>query len=74
MKKKCPIIELQNDIEARLVSSHLEAAGIPHVVVSNHDSAYTGIFQVQRGWGHIEAPEEYADRVREIYHDVVGGQ
>lgn len=74
MNKRQPIVELSNDIEAQLLRTHLEAEGIPHLIVSNHDSAYTGIFQVQRGWGHVEAPQEYADRIREIYDDVVGGQ
>lgn len=71
MDKREPIIELKNDIEAQLLHAHLEAEKIPHVIVSNHDSAYTGIFQVQFGWGHVEAPAEWADRIREIYNDLI---
>ncbi|MFO8064548.1 MAG: hypothetical protein ACQETQ_04095 [Spirochaetota bacterium] len=64
------IVELQNDAEARLVHAHLEDRGIPHVVRSYHDAAYDGIFQVQFGWGHIEAPKEYREEILEIHADL----
>jgi hypothetical protein len=67
------IVELQNDAEARLLHAHLEERGIPHVVRSYHDTAYDGIFQVQFGWGHIEAPVEYREEILEIYADLSGG-
>lgn len=67
------ILELQNDAEARLLDAHLTELGIPHVLESFHDSAYDGIFQVQLGWGHIRAPEEYRNRIEEIYEDLTGG-
>ena len=67
------IVELQNDAEARLLDAHLTELGIPHVLESYHDSAYVGIFQVQMGWGHIRAPEEYRESILEVYDDVVGG-
>jgi hypothetical protein len=72
MEKRRPVVELRNEIEARLLQAHLESEQIPHVVVSRHDAAYTGIFQVQLGWGHVETPDEYASRVREIYDDMFG--
>jgi len=67
------ILELQNDAEARLLHAHLEDRGVPHVVRSYHDTAYDGIFQVQFGWGHIEAPIEYREEILEIYADLSGG-
>ena len=70
MRKREPVVELRNEVEARLLQAHLDAEGIPHVVVSRHDSAYTAIFQVQLGWGHVEAPQEYAEQIREIYADM----
>ncbi len=64
------IIELKNDIEAQLISSILDEREIPHHMHSYHDSAYDGIFQVQLGWGHIEAPEEYREEIEKIYYDL----
>ncbi|MFW5729346.1 MAG: hypothetical protein ACOCYG_06745, partial [Spirochaetota bacterium] len=70
MAEYTTIVELRNDIEARLLDAHLTELGIPHVLESFHDSAYDGIFQVQLGWGHIRAPEEYREEILEIYDDL----
>ncbi len=67
------ILEFRNEIEAGLVTSHLDDEGIPYQLISNHDSAYDGIFQVQMGWGHLLAPAEYAEEIRQIYDDLVSG-
>ncbi len=72
MAEYTTILELRNDAEARLLDAHLTERGIPHVVESFHDSAYDGIFQVQLGWGHIRAPEEYREEILEIYEDLTG--
>lgn len=66
------IIELTNDAEARLLHAHLEERDIPHVIRSYHDTAYNGIFQVQFGWGHIEAPAEYRDEILRVHEDLAG--
>lgn len=66
-EKYSEILILENEIEAQRLASILEQESIPHVVRSYHDSVYDGIFQSQRGWGHLEAPEEYAEKIREIY-------
>ena len=73
MEKRRPIVELNNEVEARLLQAHLESERIPHLIVSRHDTAYTGIFQVQLGWGHVEAPDEYQERILEIYNDMFTG-
>lgn len=67
------VLEFRNEIEARLVTSHLDDEGIPYQLISNHDSAYDGIFQVQMGWGHLLAPAEYAKEIQQIYDDLVSG-
>ncbi|NBC30792.1 MAG: hypothetical protein GVY29_12470 [Spirochaetes bacterium] len=74
MAEYTTILELQNDIEARLLDAHLNDLDIPHVLESFHDSAYDGIFQVQMGWGHVRAPEEYKDQILEVYHDLKQGE
>lgn len=74
MAEYTTIVELKNDIEARLLDAHLTDLGIPHVLESFHDSAYDGIFQVQMGWGHVRAPEEYREQILEIYNDLGKGE
>lgn len=61
---------LENEIEAQVFGSLLDEEEIPHNIVSYHDSAYDGLFQMQRGWGHVEAPEEYAARIEELYEQM----
>ena len=62
-------IPLRNEVEAQLVTSLLEEDGIPHFVRSYHDSAYDGLYQTERGWGHIEVP---TDREAEVTRIVEG--
>jgi hypothetical protein len=64
------IVVLENEIEARLMDSILTEQGIPHRMKSYHDTAYDGIFQVQKGWGHVEAPESYRDEIMAIQEDL----
>jgi len=67
MESYSKILVLENEMEAQRLDSILEQENIPHVVRSYHDSVYDGIFQSQRGWGHLEAPEKYSEQIREIF-------
>jgi len=67
MENYSKILILENEMEAQRLDAILEEENIPHVVRSYHDSVYDGIFQAQRGWGHLEAPEEYSEKIRELY-------
>ena len=64
------IVVLENEIEARLMDSILTEREIPHRLKSYHDTAYDGIFQVQKGWGHVEAPESYRDEITAIQQEL----
>ena len=64
------ILVMRDLIEAGLLDSLLTERGIPHVMVSYRDSAYDGIYQVSKGWGHVEAPEEYREHITAIYGDL----
>ncbi len=64
------IVVLENEIEAQLMDSILTERQIPHRMKSYHDTAYDGIFQVQKGWGHVEAPESYRDEIMAIQEDL----
>jgi hypothetical protein len=61
---------LGNAVEASLLDSVLSERGIPHLIVSFHDSAYDGLFQAQKGWGIVKAPREFEDEIKAIYEDI----
>ena len=65
------ILTLENEIEASLLKNLLDEAEIPYVVRSYYDSALDGLYQAQKGWGHIEAPEDFKDTILNLYHDVI---
>jgi len=50
---------LNSQIEADILKNFLIQNSIPFVIKSYHDSVYDGLFQFQKGWGHIESKEEY---------------
>lgn len=58
---------LENEIEAQLLASILTEREIPHFIRSYHDSSYNGIYQAQKGWGRLDAPEEFREKIMEIY-------
>ena len=72
------IVVLNNDLEARIVDDLLKEHGIPHRIRSYHDSAYDGLFQAQKGWGIVEAPEEFEEEIKSLYGalpgDIVPGE
>ena len=64
------IATIDNEVEAKLLTSILEERSIPHVVISYRDRVYNGIFQVQRGWGFVRAPKEKEQEILEILEDI----
>lgn len=66
MIKPKKIAVLDNEIQANLLSALLDEEGVAHHVVTYHDSAYDGLFQAERGWGHIEADARDEKRVLEL--------
>jgi hypothetical protein len=67
MEKAVKILALENEMDAILLDGLLTEKGIPHLVRSYHDSAMDGLWQLQSGWGHLEAPEEYREDIMKIY-------
>ena len=61
---------LSNAVEASLMDSLLNERGIPHLIVSFHDSAYDGLFQAQKGWGVVKAPKEFEGEIKAIYAEI----
>jgi len=70
MIKYQKIITLENEIEARLLSSILDQENIPYLLKSYHDSAYGGLWQMQKGWGYIEAPENFKGKIISVYQGI----
>jgi hypothetical protein len=61
---------LENEIEARLLESILTERSIPHFMRSYYDTAYDGLFQTQKGWGYVGAPESYQGEIIEILSEL----
>lgn len=64
------ILILENEIEAQLLDSVLTERDIPHRIQSYLDSAYDGIYQIQKGWGAVMAPEDFKEVIISIYKDL----
>ena len=69
-QKFIKIIILENAIEAQVIGSILEQHQIPHRIRSFYDTAYNGLFQVQKGWGELSAPEPYKQEILLIVDDI----
>ena len=64
---------LDNAIEAQLIDSILNDQNIPHMLRSYHDTAYDGLFQVQKGWGEVLAPAAFRETILEILESIRTG-
>jgi hypothetical protein len=70
MDEYVKVQSLSNAVEASLVDAVLNERGIPHLIISFHDSAYDGLFQAQKGWGIVKAPREFEDEIKAVYEDI----
>ncbi|MBT3257552.1 MAG: hypothetical protein HN366_14010 [Deltaproteobacteria bacterium] len=66
--KKAAVLE--NQFEAQLLASILSERGIPHRLQTYHDTAFDGLFQTQKGWGYVGAPEKNHSEIKEILDDL----
>ena len=64
------IAVLDNVLEAQHLAAVLDERRIAHRLVSYHDTAYDGLFQAQRGWGEVRAPEANRAAVLRVLHDL----
>ena len=64
------IAVLENAIEAQLIGSILGQRDIPHRLRSYYDTAYDGLFQLQKGWGKLYAPQSYKQEILQVMADV----
>ena len=70
------IAVLDSLCQAQMLESVLKDQGIPHVIRSYHDLALDGLFQGMKGWGQVEAAEEYRETIVTAIEDLkaAGGQ
>ena len=64
------ISDLENAFEAQLLSSILTEHDIAFEVRSHHDTAYDGLYQMQKGWGEIWAPHGDRAIILEIIEQI----
>ena len=64
------IVVLENGIEAQLIGSILDQRDIPYRIRSYHDTAYDGLFQFQKGWGKLLAPQSHRQEILAVVEDV----
>jgi hypothetical protein len=65
-KEFVKIATLESLVESQVVESILTDQHIPHRIRSFHDTAYDGLFQLQKGWGDLYAPASYEAEIIEI--------
>ena len=70
MEKYIKIAVLDNEFEAQMLESILKELGIPYLLKSYYDTAFDGLYQTQKGWGHISSPEQYLKEIKEILSDL----
>ena len=66
MDKVERIAVIRNEIEAQLLAGELAELDIPHLMRSYYDGAFDGVYQFSKGWGHVEAPSEFRDKILKI--------
>jgi len=71
MNKMIRILRLSNEIEAQILTEALDREGIPHRIRSFHDTVYDGLYQMQKGWGQLEAPEEFSSQIIELANELL---
>ncbi|HNR69499.1 MAG TPA: hypothetical protein PKN04_15455 [bacterium] len=70
MTEYVKIAILNDEVQANLLKAMLEERQIPFRLHSYHDFAYDGIFQNQKGWGHVEAPKKYRQLILDLLQDM----
>jgi hypothetical protein len=70
MSNLVKILVFRNEVESLLLDEILNEKEIPHLIRSYHDSVYDGLWQLNSGWGHLEAPEQFRDEIILIYEDM----
>lgn len=61
---------VENQFEAQLLQSMLDEQGIAYYLKSYYDTAYDGLFQRNKGWGAVYAPENHKEVIVEMIEGI----
>ena len=61
---------VENRFEGDRVSQTLTEAGIPFLLKSFMDTAYDGLYVLQKGWGAVMVPEDFEEEAGRIVGEV----
>jgi hypothetical protein len=64
------VVTLENNHEADLMDAILNEKNIPHHIESYYDTAFDGLYQTQKGWGRLSAPESCHKEIMEIISEL----
>ena len=64
------IAVLENTIEAQLIGSILDQRQIAYRLQSFYDTAYNGLYQLQKGWGKLYAPDACRQEILQVIEAV----
>ena len=64
------ILDLNNEFEAGIMEEMLNDKKIPFGIVPSGDSALGGIWELENGWGYIEAPLQYKEEIIRLYDEI----
>ena len=63
---------VENRFEGDRVSQALDEAKIPFLIKSFLDTAYDGLYVLQKGWGVVMVPEDSGEEAGNIISEVKG--
>ncbi len=63
--------DLDNRFIADLIINAMNIERIPHIIKTHLDTAYDGIFTMQKGWGVLLVPKKYVKKASDIFQKVV---
>ena len=61
---------VESRFEGDRVSQALDEAGIPFLMKSFLDTAYDGLYILQKGWGAVMVPENFKEEAGKVIFDV----
>ncbi len=64
------VATLENEFEAEIIKDALEKEKIPTMIRSFRDTAYDGIYILQKGWGNVLVPEEFREEAEKIVNAI----
>ena len=67
------ILRFNNAFEAERMREILEGNDIPFSIIQRTDSALGGVSSLEFGWGYLEAPAEYKERILAFYKELSNG-